>query len=79
MRSYRDKPLSPYAKYRKAPYRYSDEYSAWRREVLKTGSSDTDQARALHDDWREKFPLTGLDLSTQPNPTEGDEHVQLQA
>lgn len=57
VRSYKDKPLSPYAKYGKRPYLYSDEYLSWRQEVLKARSSDTDRARELDAKWREKFPL----------------------
>ena len=56
MRSYRDKPLSPYAKYGKRPFRYSDEYEEWHKAVIAKGG-ESSATRKLHNAWRAKFPL----------------------
>lgn len=44
------KARSPYARYGKTPYRYSDAYAAWRRALLTFGTDDprTQEARAEH-------------------------------
>lgn len=51
------KPKSPYAKYGKTPFRYSDTYREWHRLVVKTGTNDSAEARELEARHREAMGL----------------------
>lgn len=52
------KPRSPYAKYEKKPFRYSDTYRAWRAACIKSGTNDTDEIRQLADRHAQQFGYT---------------------
>jgi hypothetical protein len=55
IRSFRDKAKSPYAKYQKAPFRYSDTERAIMELIHKGGSNQTDRVMALRQEHAAKF------------------------
>jgi len=66
MKTYKDKPLSPYAKYKKRPYRYSDTLLEWEAEVKRAGSPHTKRARALAEEHARKFGYSQHEVTEIP-------------
>lgn len=64
MKSYKDKPLSPYAKYKKKPFRYSDTYRAWHNACVKAGTNNTAEIRRLAKAHAEQFRYRDTPLET---------------
>lgn len=50
-------PRSPYDRYKKAPYRYSDIYRDWHRLTVKFGTNDLPEIRELEAKHREAMGL----------------------
>lgn len=50
-------PRSPYARYGKTPYRYSDIYREWHELVKKSGTNDSERARELEARHRQAMDL----------------------